>query len=395
MLKIVLLVSAVNMGDVGNAQETLHYLEQKIHAPLEIITIDASKDAEVIARELKNSKSSDPKIIIAIGDNGLKALKAAQGDALDKAYVYWSGHQFFDSLDVKSLHIDHIALPEFAMTESKKVSLEDVRLTATFGVPTKNLSKEELKDSYDSWKAADKPELSKKYIIVMLPGDAPDIDGKINVYTPESNKDLFDKVYAFWKKHADYEVLVQNGPRTGKYDIDDTKKVVCNHEYKKGESPSLDKISEQFIEWLKSHDVPYKFYNFTFEVDGSKKIPHSVANQLLYLSTLTGNYCILPAESVSLLSQVTSYLDPQHIIAFAPDSMNAEHRKLLEMAFGLGYLSKFAETEGDKSVVTPTNKACRNQNDAEDAAFAIVDGFHAKFPEINLLGDSHTASDGE
>ena len=202
----------------------------------------------------------------------------------------------------------------------------------------------------------------------------------MNVFTESSNKDLFDKVYALWESHKDYEILVQNGPRTGRHDAV-TKQVICNHEYNKGEEAPLDKISEHFVELLKARNVPYKFYNFGFEIGDGKKTAHSIANQLLYLSTLGSNIYVLPAESVSMVSQLTTYLDPTKIIAFAPSSMNSEHQKLLNEAFGFGYLSKFAE---DGSVLVPHNQTRRIQNDAKDAASDLLKGFHEKFPEVDL-----------
>ena len=93
-------------------------------------------------------------------------------------------------------------------------------------------------------------------------------------------------------------ILIQNSPRTGKYDKDGKDaKIVCNHEHRKGEEPQLDEVSAHFLSLFKEMEkvnkikIPYTFFNFAFEVseigEGESKIlskkSNSVFNQLLCL----------------------------------------------------------------------------------------------------------------
>lgn len=386
IIKVLLLVSTINIGDVSNAEQTLRMFRAESGAQrITFATIDANLSEENLLRSfaLKAAKNTECFLVVVVGDKGLNALETLVSKNMiqDNMYVYWTGHQYFDALQrAKELKIDQIMLPRFAVNDTILHEIEkDVKyVDLTFGVPSKTLSLSELELSYQKWnrvRFGDKPALDKRYIIVMLPGDAPDTDGKIKVFTQKSAKSLFDKVYALYKKHnADTEVIVHNGPRTGRYDPNNTKNVLCNHEHEKGQDIPLDNISKYFVSLLQEHNVPNKFLNFSFEIKYNSKKPHSVSDPLIYIATNTDSYYILPSESVSQISQLTMYIDPSRLVAFEPDSMNTEHKKLLDDALAKGYISRF---EGD-NVIAPLHGTLRNADDNIVVIKHIVEGLHHK-----------------
>jgi hypothetical protein len=82
---------------------------------------------------------------------------------------------------IKDLPLDYLAIPESVLnTDEKKQVINKIpKVTLTFSVPTDNPTIFELKESYEKWDITNKPNLDNDYIIIMLPGDAPDSNNKI------------------------------------------------------------------------------------------------------------------------------------------------------------------------------------------------------------------------
>lgn len=196
-----------------------------------------------------------------------------------------------------------------------------------------------------------KPLLANKYIIVMMPGDAPDSNEKIRYFTKDSATKLFQDVYKLWEdKGKEHKIIIENSPRTGKFDPN-TGALVGKHEYIKGQNPevAVDKISKYFVSLFK--DIDHQFFNFAFEIDGEQKRTISVFNPLLYLANQgEDNIFILPGSSVSLMAQIPLYLPTDRIILFKTSSMNEDHENIFNAAFNRNYLSYF-NTNGE--VVMP------------------------------------------
>lgn len=379
LIKILVLCSALNIGDVSHSKSVLSVISDN-HVKVEKYEIDASKPADVMENQYKKAvaKIGEGKYItFAVGEKGMEALSRLNSSKeLDTKHSYTALgiHQYFDV--ISSLPLNYIAIPEVTLDnkEKKDVVAKIPTKTLMSAVPTNNPTPEALKESYNNWTAPDKPILGGKYIIVMLPGDAPDQNNKMQYYTSASNQDLFNDVHKLWKKlGSDYKVIVQNGPRTGKYDPS-TAQVACAHEYKKGGDPkvAVDTISKQFVEALSEAGVPHAFYNFAFEVNGGKKKAISVANPLLYLAQNSDSYFVPPGESVSMIGQIPLYIDSDRIIAFKPDSMNSAHEAIFDFAVKRSYMSYFKE---DGSVIFAKKLIKRPRNDAAEVAKDLISGY--------------------
>ena len=233
-----------------------------------------------------------------------------------------------------------------------------------FAVPNKNPSLAELKISYDNWDILNKPSPDGKYIIVTLPGDAPDPDGKILQFSSSSSKKLFNDVKKLWQeKGQKHIILLQNSPRTGRFDING--QIICSHEYNYLESPSvaIDNVSKEFINWLKEEpNLNYRFFNFSIEINGDKRKTISSYYPLLYLAQKgKNNYFITPGESISMLSQTPSYISPNKNIVFLPDSMNESHESVFSLAEKRKYLSYFSN---NGMIIEANSNNLRTENDA-------------------------------
>lgn len=392
IIKIIVLVSAVNTGDLGQVDAILHALSNEVQN-IQEFRIDANKNLEEALNdytEIIKQFYNDPyHMTLVVGEKGMELLKyLSEKDALtpEKNYICLGIHRYSDN--ICSLPIDHVILPEATLdTFTKREIIQTIpNSSLTFAVPCKRPSIKELKNTFDHWETSNKPSLNNPYIIVMLPGDAPDMQEKMRYFTKQSAYELFQDIFQLWeKKGRKHKILVQNSPRTGKYNPENGS-IICNHEHQKGNNyqETVDEVSHYFTELLEKSKVEYSFFNFSFEIDGSIKKAISVYEPLLYLAQIPNqdNIYIVPGESVSMISQVTLYLPAEKIIVFMPDSMDASHEAILNLAIKRGNISYFSKS-GD--VVTPLISTQRTRDDAEQIAQDIRQGLTNKFyPRNNL-----------
>lgn len=384
MLKILFLVSSLNTGDVSQVEAiTKAFANQNLK--IEKSIIDAKQDfisaKNQYLTEIKNIPDSEKYITLAVGEEGMKLLNyISDNNFIDykRSYTCLSIHQYFSN--IKDLKLDHIIIPESTIdtAEEKEAINEIPKITYIFAPIGDNPSKDELKDSYLNW--LNRPEIEKKYIIVMLPGDAPDGLNNIKYFTKDSAFKLFQCIHNLWQeKGKQHKIIVENGPRTGKYDPE-TGKVISTHEYKINENPqnAVDYISKYFIELLEKNNLSYSFYNFVIEVDGSKRKTISYFKPLLYLAEQNDNLFILPGASVSLMGQIPLYLTSDKTILFKPSSMNEDHENVANLAFARNYFAYFNE---NCEVIEPKEVTKKFDDDSSLMVKEIYQGFSNAFDE--------------
>ena len=366
MLLIFLLVSSLNTGDLNHGDAILEALAD---LNPKVIIIDASKTTakDEYLRQLKTVPKDTKYITLAVGPLGQSFLSEIKKLDLDKQhnYIVLSIHQYTDLSKelVKNKVINHIALPEAILTNLDKIEISKINTSLLFAVPTKNPSLNELKLSYNTWITPNKPDLKGKYFIVNLPGDAPDSTGVIHRFTLKSARKLFNNIKELWKnKGRDHIILVQNGPRTGKYGSNG--EVICSHEYNVGgdSSIAIDEISKQFVKWIEEEsDMNYIFFNFSFENNGTQQKINSVYEPCLYIATYSNNnYFITPAGSTSMLSQIPLYIPANRNIVFKSDSMNSSHQNMLNLNIANKYVSYF---DSNGTIITQNSLNLRYDED--------------------------------
>ena len=399
-IKLILLYSTLNTGEGAHIQQIANSLNQYLK-PCHTITIDANSSAFDIQKryetEVKDlpSPSEQKIIILSAGEKGGSALETlVKSPWFDskQTYIYWGTHQFTPQITKhKSYNVDHLMIPSSAIkNEEQKTLLEKAPFHSfTFAVPSQTLSLTDLKTSYETWRLKNKPSLKSKYLIVLLPGDAPDEEGALKYFTKESAEELFEKVYHLWKKLGSKQtLLIENSPRTGKYNPTNGQ-IDCTHEYKKGESASIaiDKVSLHFLSLLDKRKIPYRFFNFAIEQEGIKKTVLSDFNPLLFVAKKTDSYFILPGESVTLLGQIPLYLNPKKIIIFQPSSMNSSHHSVYQEGLRRGYYSFFNQ-EG--SFTSPAHPKQRRKDDSQQVAWDIYQGIQKKFHMKKRFSSCHS-----
>ncbi len=368
--EIVFLCSSANIGDRASSQALLNEFSKKMNIT-KTYTIDTSKDFDLLSKEYTSISSKN--FVFAVGEKSLDFLQYLNQHHLlknDESFIAASIHQYDNNLN--NLPLSYISIPEAVInTEEKKQIIYKIPAsTLTFSVPTLNPNIETLKQSYDSWNIYNKPNLNDDHIIIMLPGDAPDKNNKIHYFTKNSAKQLFDDVRLLWKQSGSkHKIIVHNGPRTGKYD-ENSGELSSDHEEDK-----IDKISEYFINLLKSSEMEFSFFNFKFEVEANIKKSVSVFNQLLYIAQTSNkdNYFIIPGESVSMLNQISLYVKSDKAIVFKSSSMNEEHEIMFNSAFNHSYVSYFEDQS--KRIITPEHPTKRDGDDVTQIVHDVIESF--------------------
>lgn len=382
MLKILILVSSLHTGDSAQMEEILKAFS-KANQKVETYRIDSNQDFKIAKTEYQNKAklipSKDKYITLAIGEEGMKLLDYLENsNSLDysRSYTCLCIHQYFT--EIAKLKLDQIIVPEITIDkpEEKKVINKIPNVTYVFTPLGDHPTEAELKTSFDNW--ANKPPLNRKYIIVMLAGDAPDGSNNMKYFTKASAKQLFQFVHKLWSdNNKQHIIIVENGPRTGKFNPT-TGEIISTHEYSPGQNPEMavDYISNYFIELLKTSKMNYEFYNFAVEIDENKRKSISYHKALLYLAEQPGNFFILPGDSVSSIGQIPLYLTSDKIILFKPSSMNEDHTQVVDLAFKKNYLSYFSD---NGEIIMPTNITKRNEDDSSLVIKSILQGYSNKF----------------
>src|SRR5690606_22298412 len=142
---------------------------------------------------------------------------------------------------------------------------------------------------------------------IILGGDAPCFDGKICCFTTES----VDELFSYVKKNVVGKIILQNGPRTGKYDLNNTSKIVCDHTWGEGSDiPKNDAITQYFIDLCNVNNISCMLYPFHFKITEQRREVISYYKPLLYLQICSQSTVLIPGDSVSMLAELTALLLP-------------------------------------------------------------------------------------
>lgn len=378
--KILFLYSAIKTGDVAHAEAVYASLSREV-TPLIRYDIDVNCNAETLVSRFKEASKkigAEKYVVFATGESGSQAIDILSHDQsvnMKNVYISLGIHQYFDV--IKKLSLNYIAIPEAAVNTSEKSQVIGAikKHTLTFAVPTNTPSLASTRQAYEEWEIDNKPELDKKYIIVMLPGDARDDIG-MRYFTESSADKLFSDVKRLWEQNPTHTIIVKNGPRTGKYDPG-TGEVACTHEYRWGEedpSIAVDAVSRHFVALLQENQVPHYFFNFAVNKETRKN--NSISSQILYIAQSNqDNFFIIPGESVFLLGQIPLYVTSFNAIVFKPSSMNSSHEAIFRSAFDKNFVSYFDE---DGEVVHPHENLMRDIDDVHQVTSDLIEGYKAE-----------------
>ena len=214
--------------------------------------------------------------------------------------------------------VKFIVLPSHASAEIR--AQLGVKLIETTGV-AHNRHPEESDKVYEAWGKRELP-ICKRYLGVILGGDAPIPRSAktMNLFTEKDATQLADYVFQNGKETC---ILVLNGPRTGKHDLDQ-KEISIVH--RKGYS---DRITELFKQKLSEKGIKnVKVFDFQHNTPENREWvrPYNAFDLVVGALRATNGKIIVPGDSTSVISEAIDTLPPGKVIVYEDSAMNEVHK---------------------------------------------------------------------
>lgn len=296
------------------------------------------------------AKSNDDRFLfLAVGDYGIEVVQ--QASQINNLQTCYFTHQLTLGIDQLIGKVDRIILPVHSVNQEfvSHIKNSKTKLISIIGV-LHRLKADELMNSYQKNKevipAAD------TYLGVILGGDAPNLEGKIQLFTPEEATKLamFIGNRALKTKAT---VLVLNGPRTGRY-FSATGQV----DPKAHRGGAVDLVTAAFMKQLHSILPSEKIKLFDFQFD-----------QMSYYQTVLGallthpGELFVPGESTSMISETVDNL-PGQVTIYENGAMNSTHQAHVQSEFRAGragLLTKRFEIHSVQTKYLKTRDSSRTQ----------------------------------
>jgi len=329
------LVNSINRGDNENAKanalsfaENMGNNEDKKITPIEI---DSEKPNII---DDISSQEGGSNIIIAAGAHHIKSLVYIK-QQIPAITTIWCGHQILSESYDDLNRIDHIVVPDHAITSEIEKKFNINKLVKTIGVAHTKTT-ELITKSYHEKKTKISNEFSK-FAFVILSGDAPDIDQILRFFSKEEAKALaLYFVRELNEKNID-GIIVTNGPRTGKHNPV-TGEIINTHKT----TDSMDEVSSEFINTINESGYAENIVFYDFKFDAEKWY-----DALLGLTYENENSTVyVPGESTSMISEALTLFNADRIRLYETNSMNSIHHRHLHnsiAAFALKHLKLGAD----------------------------------------------------
>lgn len=318
--EVYVLRDVAQVGDYNQALGTIKQLE--IAAKHSFSVKEFSFD-EIKKFRTTISSKSPPRAILAVGEKGadffIKFHK--KGWPLpSKTLLCHLSHQVTGKHGDLLGKVHLLALPAHALTHSfrRQIATQETqfktKLVETIGV-AHALTQEDIAEDYQKNKSRLPLQnlKSRHLVMVMIAGDSTNPDGSIHIYTENSARLLAQSLKHNLPSNSYFIIL--NGPRTGKYDPK-------THAIRDFPNASSDPVTIAFLEELEKQgfrkDVDFAFFPF-------KLGQPSIYKTVLGLLHLQKGTVVLPAESISMLSESIDVLPLCRLLIYCHEAMNEYH----------------------------------------------------------------------
>lgn len=363
-MKVIAIVNSQNVGDFNTAKALVEGIKFDTQ-----YYIDYKQGHEQAFWEYQGKIKEfgqENTITLVVGFDRTDFLDKLKNEK-NKSYTVFITHQGVEG--ISNLPIDHLVMPESGVgLNVQKILKDKFNCTFPFAMPSKVFTSEELKNLYDNfnWLGKTSPNLSNKYTFIILGGDAPDSSKTIQCFTKESVGSLFNYIKT---TNIPLPIILQNGPRTGKHNPENTNEIICDHTWGKD-----DYITKYFMSLCEKNNIDCSLYPFYFK---ENKEVVSYYKPLLHCIISSKGIVFVPGDSVSILAELTALLPAKQIIVYKTSSTNESHEKIIEAAlekgYVLGYLvdGQMRYTAKEKLRETP-----RGNEDVSLVAEDIIKGYN-------------------
>lgn len=378
------------LGDKNQATGIKNALQKKLAnepvSKIETKEWDESKDIEY--KELQRELASDAHkhVLIAVGDHGIQALQKIKKTRGPKFLTVYASHQL--SLDLKKIisSIDILALPIHIKDSQfqKDLPKRNFKFVKTLGV-AHCVYLEDLPQALLDWqKNSPQPiKLNKRYIGVLLGGDAPDADGAMRYLTKDDAKKLARFLVNLYIEKDKPTLLITNSPRTGKFNPE------TNEELKVHTGVSIDETSQALLSELDKHNVKYQFFDFvTGKTSAYKAILGALHHSKDSITVITG-------DSTSMVTEIVDSLADTPCYVVNVNSMSAAHQAHVRFVNKYGYAHMVDLRKDDFTIFPPQQGLTdKHYTAAEVISHTIIEslGFYHKIEHNRTMGDLFNAS---
>jgi mitochondrial fission protein ELM1 len=268
--------------------------------------------------------------ILGIGTHGLNMFSKLVHDfpsIRNHFFLVWSGHQYISGLETLAGKVNIIALPGHAITADIQALLQhsSTKIFPMIGVPH-NLTQKTIAEAYEQWQrnsAVKSIPVAKKYIRVILGGDAPDANGTQLYFTPQEAKILAQYIADIAQK-SDATILITNGVRTGKFDpVSGLERFV----HKSGAEKDATTLAFEAV--LEKNAVNFVSWDF---VD---KQP-SAYQPILGATSNPNTPNFITGDSTSMVTEMLDMLPKGSVFVVKVDSMNNTHQRHMQAVVAAG-----------------------------------------------------------
>ncbi len=356
---MILIINPKNVGEASQIRGVARYISatsQKIHIE-EIDSTDLSPAWPLLAKH-----SSTRNIVIAAGKDGITTLREIKSKSPGIFSVHLS-YQIYDNSDAL-LMTEHsfnganlMILPKHAITPQFEslVMASQTRLISTVGV-AHNLRKEDIERAYEKHVLSIPGSTSDKYALVILGGDAQNVDGSWMYFTKNDAQKLARLIDKSIDK--DTYVFVLNGPRTGKHNPSTKEEDKNAH---RGEQ--LDIVTQTFVDYFKNRE---KFHIFDFQY-GKTGMYRPLLGKMLHA---THSKIFVPGESTSMISEIVDSVgsnEKHQIFAYEHAAMSGVHKLHIASEHKAGRVHLISRSGGITRQITAEDAK------TDSAARAIAD----------------------
>lgn len=331
-----------HLGDDNNARGVAAALiQKKVADGIKVVSREVNINSVAAMGSLASlEKNGDQYVIVGAGKQCLEPLaRVKQGAGGQNVRTAWSGHQYFPELEDVHASLDSIALPGHVIaTDPKAKTIKHTtkrKFVETVGVPH-NVTIDSLKPAATEWD--DRIPGAKKYLLVILGGDAPTPEGEMKYYTAEEAAAL-GRYAAEKATREGLTILVTNGPRTGKHNPE-TGEVTQAH---RGEDSPLDPVSQAFMQAAPGAQMfDFKFREQGGVISAYKALLHRVAKT-------EGSQVLVAGESTSMVSECCD-LCPGRVTIFENAAMNDAHHAHVQSVYEKGLAPVLENNSGEMSL---------------------------------------------
>ncbi len=329
--KLYIIANPINAGDVNQVEGIKTALLEGSPKKMAVEFLD-SREPGLIMQKVEDDLANKHKVIlVGAGEGGIDGIEGLPPHP--NLITCLTSHMLLDRYKDPVLldKTTFIALPIHVSAADQR--LIGSKLILTVGV-AHNRNAATVEKTYKQW-AKELPDCGF-YLDVVLGGDAPlppPAKG-MKKFTKTDALDLASYVTSL-AQEKDACVIVSNGPRTGKYDVEG-KEVLTVH--RKGVS---DPISEAFIQKLKDNGVRVTFFDFQHKTPENEKWvkPYNSFDLMLGVLQNHEGLFLVPGDSTSMISEAVDSLPLGKVRVYKDGAMNDVHNAHVESELSANRIS--------------------------------------------------------